>query len=57
MFEHTGICCTFVVYVVEWAQSRGTLVWLGQSKGFVELLLDVGDAWVQFVMQVQFCMW
>ncbi len=51
MLEHAGICCKFVVYVVEWVQSRGTLVWLSQSKGFVALLLGVGDAWVQFVMQ------
>ncbi len=46
-----------LVYVVEWVQSRGTLVWLGQSKGFVALLLGVGDTWVRFVMQVQFRLW
>ncbi len=57
MLEHAGICCKFVVYIVEWVQSRETLVWHGQSKVFVVLLLGVEDAWVQFVMKVQFCVW
>jgi hypothetical protein len=57
VLEHAGICCEFVVNIVEWAQSRGTLVWHGQSKGFVVLLLSVEGAWVQFVMRVQSCMW
>jgi hypothetical protein len=46
-----------VVYIVEWAQSRGTPVWHGQSKGFVALLLGVEDAWVQFVLRVQSRVW
>jgi hypothetical protein len=45
------------IYIVEWAQLRGTLVWHGQSKGFVVLLLGVEDAWVQFVLRVQSLMW
>ncbi len=57
MLEHAGICYEFVAYIVERAQSRGTLVWHGQSKGFVALLLGVEGAWVQFVMQVQFRVW
>ncbi len=54
MFEHGGFCHEFVVYIIEWTQSRGTLVWHGQSEGLVALLLGVEGAWVQFVMQVQF---
>jgi hypothetical protein len=57
VLEHAGICCKVVVYIVEWVQSRGTMVWLGQSKGFVALLLGVEDTWVQVMMQVQFCVW
>jgi hypothetical protein len=56
VLERAGICCKFVVYIVEWVQSRGALVWHGQSEGFVALLLGVEGTWVQFVMQVQFCM-
>ncbi len=55
MLEHDGLFCKFVVCIVEWVQSRGTLVWHSQSTGFMALLLGVEDAWVQFVMQVQFC--
>jgi hypothetical protein len=55
VLEHDGLFCKFVVCIVEWVQSRGTLVWHSQSTGFMALLLGVEDAWVQFVMQVQFC--
>jgi hypothetical protein len=47
-------CCMSVVYIVEWAQSRGALVWRGRSKGFAGVLSSVGDAWVQAVVRVQF---
>jgi hypothetical protein len=57
VLEHAGICCKLVVCIVEWVQSRGALVWLDQSKGFVVLLLGVANAWVQFVMRVQFRVW
>jgi hypothetical protein len=51
VLEYAGFCCEFVEYIVEWTQSRGTLVWHGQSKGLVALLLGVEGAWVQFMMQ------
>ncbi len=57
MLERAGIFCKFIAYFAEWAQSRGTLVWHGQSKDFVALLLGVEGTWVQFVMQAQFCVW
>jgi hypothetical protein len=57
VLEHAGIYCKFVVYIVEWVQSRGTLVWHGQSNKKGALLLGEGGKWVQFVMQVQFCVW
>ena len=48
------VCC---IYIVEWVQSRGTLIWHSQSKGFVALLLGVAAAWVQDAMHVHFLMW
>jgi hypothetical protein len=51
-----GICCMIVVYIVEWGQLRGALVWHGRSKGFVLLLSSVGDKWMGVVVQGQFCM-
>jgi hypothetical protein len=50
--ECARICCEF-----EWVQSKGTMVWLGQSKDFVALLLGVAAAWVHVVMQVHFLVW
>jgi hypothetical protein len=47
----------FVLYIVEWAQSWGALVWHGQSKGFVVLLSSVGDARVQVVVCIEFHVW
>ncbi len=57
MLECAGVCCKFVLCNVKWEKSRGTLVWLSQSKGFVVLLLGVKAAWVQVMMRVHFCLW
>ncbi len=54
MLVGAGVCCVIVVYIVEWGQSRGVLVWHGRSKGFVVLLLSVGDTWMQDMVQGQF---
>jgi hypothetical protein len=52
-----GFVASLLYILLSGCNQRGTLVWHGQSKGFVVLLLGVEGAWVQFVMQVQFRMW
>jgi hypothetical protein len=52
VLEWAWICCES-----EWAQSKGTLVWLGQSEGFVALLLGVAAAWVYLEIKVHVLMW
>ncbi len=42
------------LYVDEWGQSGGALVWHGRSKGFVVLLSSVEVEWMQDVVQGQY---
>ncbi len=39
-----------VVYIFEWGQSRGALVWHSRSEVFVVLLSSVGGTWMQDVV-------